>query len=205
MKPFILLTCAAALAAATLSSVSCAAPAETKTEAKPEAKPENKENKTMHDFSALDIAGKEHKLSEYKGKTVLIVNTASRCGFTKQFDGLEKLYQANKDKDFVILGFPSNDFGAQDPGTNEEIIQFCKANYGVTFPMMSKIAVKGEAAHPLYQWLTSKESNPQFGGPIGWNFTKFLINKDGAVVARFDSKTEPMSDAVKEALARELK
>lgn len=200
MKPFLLLACAA------LTSVSCAAPVENKPVAKPETKTTaKKETMTLHDFTMLDIAGKERKLSEFKGKTVLLVNTASQCGFTRQFDGLEKLYKANKDKGLVVLGFPSNDFGAQDPGSNDEIATFCKVNFGVSFPMFSKIVVTGDNSHPLYQWLTSKESNPQFAGPIGWNFTKFLINKDGAVVARYDSKVEPDGAEVKAALEKELK
>lgn len=205
MKPFLLLTCVAAFAGA-----GCAAPAAPTTDtpkpaAKPEPKPEAKKAMTLHDFKMLDITGKERNLSEFKGKTVLVVNTASHCGFTHQFDGLEKLYQANKDKGFIILGFPSNDFGAQDPGTNDEIATFCKANYGVTFPMFSKIVVKGEGQNPLYTWLTSKESDPNFAGPIGWNFTKFLVNKEGVVVGRFDSKVEPGSDEMKGAVANELK
>jgi glutathione peroxidase len=129
---------------------------------------------------------------------------ALQTRFTRQFDGLEKLYQAYKGKGFVILGFPSNDFGAQDPGTNEEIATFCKANYGVTFPMFSKIVVKGEGQHPLYKWLTEKETDPNFAGPIGWNFTKFLVNKEGAVVARFESKVEPGSAEIKAAVEKEI-
>ena len=160
---------------------------------------------SISDFTLPRLDGTPQNLAAYAGKPVLIVNTASRCGYTRQFDGLEKLYQAYKAKGFVILGFPSNDFGAQDPGTNEEILQFCKANYGVTFPMFSKITVKGEAAHPLYKWLTSKETDPNFAGPIGWNFTKFLINKDGVVVARFESKIEPGGPEIKAALEKELK
>jgi glutathione peroxidase len=200
MKPFLMLACAA------LTGISCAAPVEKKPVTQPENKATaKKEAMTLHDFTLPDITGKERKLSEFKGKTVLLVNTASQCGFTRQFDGLEKLYKANKDKGLVVLGFPSNDFGAQDPGSNEEIATFCKVNFGVSFPMFSKIVVTGEGAHPLYKWLTSKESNPQSAGPIGWNFTKFLINKDGAIVARYDSKTEPDGAEIKTALERELK
>ncbi|HEX8551381.1 MAG TPA: glutathione peroxidase [Abditibacteriaceae bacterium] len=158
----------------------------------------------MHSFKVKDIAGKDVNLADYKGKTVLLVNTASRCGFTKQYDGLEKLYKANKDKDFVILGFPSNDFGGQEPGSDEEIATFCKANFGVTFPLFSKIAVKGDNAHPLYKWLTSEKENPNFAGPVGWNFTKFLINKEGEVVARFASNDAPESDKVQSAVAKAI-
>lgn len=209
MKPLALLVCAAALAGISCAGISCAAPAAPaadaprpdKTQVKTEPK---KEPMSLHDFTMLDITGKERKLSEFKGETVLVVNTASHCGFTPQFDGLEKLYQAYKEKGFVILGFPSNDFGAQDPGTNAEIATFCKANYGVTFPMFSKIVVKGDGQHPLYHWLTSKDTDPSFAGPIGWNFTKFLVNKEGVVVARFESKITPGGPEIKSALEKEL-
>jgi len=129
-------------------------------------------------------------LSDYKGKVILVVNTASKCGFTPQFEGIEVLYKKYKDKGFVILGFPSNQFANQDPGSNKEILEFCSLNYGVTFQMFEKIDVNGAKAHPLYKFLVNlKDKN--LSGKIKWNFTKFLINKNGEVIKRFDSQTEP--------------
>ena len=139
------------------------------------------------------IDGEEKALSDYKGKTLLIVNTASRCGFTPQYKSLETLYEKYKDRGFEILGFPSNDFMGQEPGTNEEIKEFCSLKFHVTFPMFSKIDVKGKNIDPLYAYLT-KEAG--FNGDISWNFNKFLIDSDGKVVARFDSRTDPLSDKV---------
>lgn len=147
--------------------------------------------KSIYDIEATTISGEMIKLEEYKGKTLLIVNTASKCGFTGQYDGLQKLYETYEDRGLVILGFPSNDFMKQEPGSNEEIASFCKLNYGVTFPMFGKISVKGDDQHPLYTYLTAKETNPEFGGKISWNFNKFLISKDGNIVGRFGSRTKP--------------
>jgi glutathione peroxidase len=130
------------------------------------------------------IDGKPVDLSSYKGKVVLVVNVASRCGYTKQYDGLQKLYDTHKDKGFVILGFPANDFGAQEPGTDAEIAEFCSTKYAVTFPMFSKITVKGDGKAPLYKALT-EAADPK--GEVGWNFEKFLIGKNGTVIARFKS------------------
>src|SRR5699024_24637 len=127
---------------------------------------------SVYDFSAKTIQGDEKSLADYKGKTLLIVNTASKCGFTPQYEGLEKLYQTYKDRDFVVLGFPCNQFKNQDPGTNEEISEFCEVDFGVSFPMFSKVDVKGENAHPLYNYLT-KEAKGMFTKDIKWNFTKF--------------------------------
>jgi len=121
----------------------------------------------------------------------LIVNTASKCGFTGQYEGLQALYDQYKEQGLVVLGFPSNDFLRQEPGTNEEIKSFCKINYGVTFPLFAKIAVKGKEQHPLYHYLTSAETNPEHSGKITWNFNKFLIDRDGLVMARFGSRTQP--------------
>ena len=143
------------------------------------------------DFSATDIDGKPVALSSFAGKAVLVVNTASRCGFTPQYEGLEALYERYKNSGLVILGFPSNDFLGQEPGNEQEIKNFCTLNYNVSFPMFSKIKVNGKSAHPLYQWMTDKGSNPQFGGKITWNFNKFLIGPDGKVLARFDSAVKP--------------
>ncbi len=151
--------------------------------------PADKE-KTIYDFSAVTMNGSNKFLSEYKGKVILIVNTASKCGFTPQFEGLEALYKKYKDKGFVILGFPSNQFLSQDPGSNKEILEFCTLNYGVTFQMFEKIDVNGAKAHPLYNYLVNlKDKN--LSGKIKWNFTKFLINKNGEVTKRFEPKIEP--------------
>ena len=138
----------------------------------------------IYDFSMLKADGTYQPLSDYRGKTVLIVNTASKCGFTKQFAGLEALYKKFKERGFVILAFPCNQFLKQDPGTNEEIQNFCKINFGVTFPVFAKIDVRGKTQNPLYNYLT-KESGPDFKGAIKWNFTKFLIDKDGNIVKRY--------------------
>ena len=148
--------------------------------------------KNFYDIDAQTIAGKTVKMGDYKGKTLLIVNTASRCGFTGQYEELEELYETYKDRGFVILGFPSNDFMGQEPGSNDEIAQFCKLNYGVTFPMFAKVRVKGSDQHPLYIYLTSKETNPEFAGKISWNFNKFLVSPEGRIVARFGSRTKPL-------------
>jgi glutathione peroxidase len=149
------------------------------------------------------IDGKPVDLSAYKGKVVLVVNVASQCGYTKQYAGLQKLYDARKDKGFVILGFPANDFGAQEPGSDAEIARFCSANYGVTFPMFSKITVKGAGKAPLYKALT-EAADPK--GEVSWNFEKFLIGKDGAVIGRFKSGVAPddakLVAAIETALAK---
>jgi len=154
----------------------------------------------IYDFNMVDIQGDTLQLSEYTGKVLLIVNTASKCGFTYQYEGLEKLYKTYKDRGFVILGFPANNFLKQEPGSNEEIATFCSINYGVSFPMFSKISVRGKEMHPLYKYLTSKETNPEFGGKISWNFNKFLISKEGKVINRFGSKDKPESEKIIEAI-----
>jgi glutathione peroxidase len=151
---------------------------------------------SLYDFVADDIDGTPRSLSAYKGKVVLVVNVASKCGFTYQYEGLETLYQTYKDRGLVILGFPSNDFLGQEPGSEDEIKNFCTLTYGVSFPMFSKIVVKGDKAHPLYKYLVSKESNGKFGGAITWNFNKFLIGRDGTTLARFGSKDEPMGSSM---------
>jgi glutathione peroxidase len=148
------------------------------------------EDMSIYDFKVKNIAGKEVSLSDYKGKTILIVNTASKCGFTPQFEGLQKLYDTYKEKDFVILGFPCNQFLSQDPGSNDDIQQFCSINYGVTFPMFAKIKVNGKDAHPLYKFLKSQKKTG-ISSRIKWNFTKFLVDKDGNVIARFAPSYEP--------------
>jgi glutathione peroxidase len=158
------------------------------------------EAKTIFDLTMTDIDGNAVPLSRFKGKVILIVNVASKCGFTPQYKGLETLYAAKKNEGFTILGFPSNDFLWQEPGTDSEIKQFCSLSYGVTFPMFSKITVKGKEMAPLYRILTSKETDPDYSGAITWNFNKFLIGRDGAIIARFDSKDEPLSDRVLSAI-----
>ncbi len=134
------------------------------------------------------ITGDSASLNDYKGNVVLIVNVASKCGFTKQYEGLEKLYRNKKDKGFVVLGFPANNFANQEPGTNEEILDFCQTNFGVTFPMMAKISVVGEDMHPLYKYLTEDSNLP---GEVKWNFNKFLLDRDGNLIARYESKVAP--------------
>ena len=135
--------------------------------------------KSVYEFTMKDIDGKDVKLETYKGKVALIVNTASQCGYTPQYEGLEKIYGKYKDQGFVVLGFPANNFGGQEPGTNAEIKEFCTLKYKTTFPVFAKISVKGEDQHPLYKYLTSAETNPKFAGDIKWNFNKFLIDKIG--------------------------
>jgi glutathione peroxidase len=159
---------------------------------------------SIYDFTMKDITGNDVKLDEYKNKVILIVNTASKCGFTYQYEGLEKLYETYKDSGFVILGFPANNFLKQEPGTNEEIAEFCQMNYGVTFPMFEKISVKGKNIHPLYNYLTSKDAGHDFGGKISWNFNKFLISKDGVIINRFGTKIKPESDKIIKAIEAAL-
>ena len=159
----------------------------------------------MHEFTLNSIDGKPAPLSAYQGKVVLIVNVASRCGFTPQYAGLEALYEKYKDRGFAILGFPANNFGGQEPGTNEEIKTFCSTKYNVTFPMYSKISVKGEDQAPLYQYLTDKQANAATGGEVQWNFTKFLVDKSGKVVARFEPKVTPDSPDVAGAIEKALR
>ncbi len=139
-------------------------------------------------FKTID--GKETNLSAYKGDVVLVVNVASKCGFTPQYKGLEQLYEKYKDRGFVIIGFPANNFGGQEPGTDQEIKQFCTSTYSVTFPMMSKISVTGKDIHPLFAYLTEQSGLP---GPIKWNFSKFLLDKQGRLVARYPSEIDPMN------------
>lgn len=161
--------------------------------------------KSVYEFTMKDIDGKDVKLDNYKGKVSLIVNTASKCGLTPQYEGLQALYDKYKDKGFVILGFPANNFMGQEPGTEKEIKDFCTLKYNVTFPMFSKISVKGTDQHPFYTYLTNKESNPGFDGDITWNFEKFLVGKDGKVIARFSPKTKPDDPKIAEAIEKALK
>ncbi|MBI9102038.1 MAG: glutathione peroxidase [Spirochaetales bacterium] len=147
-------------------------------------------SESIYEYSALNSKGEEISLSEYRGKTLLIVNTASKCGFTPQYDGLQKIYKEYEEQDFIILGFPCDQFAHQEPGTDEEISQFCKINYGVTFPLFSKINVNGKNTHNLYKYL-KKELPGTFSQKIKWNFTKFLINSDGVPVKRFSPRVKP--------------
>jgi glutathione peroxidase len=157
------------------------------------------------DFTLNSIEGQPAPLNSYKGKVVLIVNVASRCGFTPQYTALEATYRKFKDQGFVILGFPANNFLSQEPGTDAEIQQFCKRTYDVTFPMFSKISVKGNDQAPLYKFLTDKTANPSTGGDIKWNFTKFLVGRDGTILARFEPAVTPDSSQVIGAIEGALK
>ena len=153
-------------------------------------------NKTLYDFKVTDIEGKEFDMTQLKGKKVMIVNTASECGFTPQYKELEMLYEKYKDKNFVIIGFPANNFGGQEPGTNTEIKSFCSKNYGVTFQMMSKISVIGDDIAPIYNWLQNKSENGVNDGTVKWNFHKFLIDENGKWIRSVGSKTKPMNDEI---------
>ena len=158
---------------------------------------------SIYDFEARQINGKDIALSKFKGKVMLIVNTASKCGFTPQFGGLEELYKSYSGKGLVVLGFPCNQFGSQDPGADGEIADFCQVNYGVSFPMMGKIDVNGPAAHPLYKWLSSEAPGLLGSKGIKWNFTKFLVGKDGQVIRRYapTDKPEDLAKDIEAALA----
>jgi glutathione peroxidase len=158
----------------------------------------------IYSFTLNSIDGKPAPLADYKGKVVLVVNVASQCGYTPQYSALQATYQKYKDQGFVILGFPANNFGAQEPGTNEEIKTFCTRKYSVTFPMYAKISVKGEDQAPLYAYLT-KETGPGITGEIKWNFTKFLVDRNGKVVQRFEPAVTPDSKEVTAAIEKELK
>jgi glutathione peroxidase len=158
----------------------------------------------FYSFTLNDIDGKTVSLSQYEGKVLLVVNVASKCGFTGQYAGLQSLYEKYKDQGFVVLGFPANDFLGQEPGSNSEIKAFCSAKFNVSFPMFEKISVKGQEMHPLYRYLTNPNENGEFGKPIGWNFTKFLIGKDGRTVARFASTVEPLDAKVVTAVEKAL-
>ncbi len=161
--------------------------------------------RSLYDFTLDDIDGNAVSLSRFKGKALLIVNVASRCGFTGQYEGLEALYRRYKERGLVVLGFPANDFLGQEPGTNEQIKEFCSTRFGVTFPMFAKISVKGRDMHPLYDYLTSKQTNPSFGGPITWNFNKFLVGRDGRIVGRFRTQDEPGGELIVEAVEAALR
>jgi len=160
---------------------------------------------SVHEFTMDAINGTPTPLASYKGKVMLVVNVASQCGYTYQYEGLQALYLKYKDQGLVIAGFPANNFGAQEPGSNAEIGAFCKSKFGVTFPMFSKISVKGSDKAPLYQFLTDKSANPKTGGEIPWNFTKYLVDRNGKVLARFDAPVEPESPELTSAIEAALK
>ena len=163
------------------------------------------EAKSVYDFTLKDIDGKDVKLISFKGRVVMIVNVASKCGFTPQYEGLQKVYAKYQSQGFVILGFPANNFMGQEPGTNEEIKTFCSTKYNVSFPIFSKISVKGSDINPLYKFLTDKTTDPDFGGDIGWNFNKFLVDRNGKIIARFSSPDKPESEKVTRAIENALK
>jgi len=152
--------------------------------------------RSMYEFSMKDIDGETVPLNSFKGRVTMIVNTASKCGLTPQYEGLQRLYDRYRDRGFVVLGFPANIFLGQEPGSDAEIKDFCTLNYNVTFPMFSKISVKGGDQHPFYTYLTHKETNPQFAGDITWNFEKFLIDKDGRIIGRFAPSTLPEDPSI---------
>ena len=158
----------------------------------------------IYEFTQNSIDGQPSSLGAYKGKVMLLVNVASKCGFTPQYKALESVYEKYKDQGLVIIGFPANNFMGQEPGTNEEIKTFCSRTYNVTFPMMSKISVKGDDKAPLYQFLTDASANPSTGGEIKWNFTKFLVDREGKVIARFEPKVTPDSTEVIAAIEQAL-
>ncbi|MBK9263328.1 MAG: glutathione peroxidase [Polyangiaceae bacterium] len=155
---------------------------------------------SLYDFTMKDIWGADKSLADYRGKVVLVVNVASQCGFTPQYEGLEKLYEKYSDKGLVVAGFPANDYGAQEPGTDSEIATFCTSKYGVKFPMFSKITVKGSGKHALYAFLTQAEP----AGEVKWNFEKFLVGKDGQVITRFPSSVAPEDEKLVQAIERAL-
>ncbi len=157
---------------------------------------EQETGKTLHDFTALDIHGDRFDLATLKGKKVLVVNVASKCGLTPQYEELQALYEKYKDNDFVVIGFPANNFNEQEPGTNAEIMEFCGVNYGVTFPMMSKISVAGDDQAPLYQWLTRKSENGILDQEVTWNFQKYMVDEEGKLVDVVLPRESPMSEKI---------
>lgn len=164
-------------------------------------KQHQQETKTLYDFRVKTIDGEEKSLADYKGKVLLIVNVASKCGFTPQYEGLETLYRKYKDRGFVVLGFPANNFLSQEPGTDAEIKTFCTTNYNVTFDMFSKISVKGKDIHPLYKFLTEESD---FSGSVKWNFQKYLVNRNGVVVGKFAPTTKPTDPELIKAIESQL-
>jgi glutathione peroxidase len=160
--------------------------------------------KSIHDFSAKTIDGKTRNLADYRGKVALIVNVASECGLTPQYDGLEKLHETYAGRGLAVLGFPANEFGSQEPGTDAQIQTFCTTRFGVKFDMFSKVKVKGPGIDPLFAYLTGADTNPKFSGDIKWNFNKFLVGKNGEVLARFEPQVDPTSAEVTGAIEKAL-
>ncbi len=165
---------------------------------------EGKKVPAVLSFKMTGLDGKEVDLAKYQGSVVLIVNVASECGYTPQYEALQALYAKYATKGMVILGIPCNQFGGQEPGSNKEIAEFCQKNYGVTFPLLAKVDVNGDNACPLYQFLTNKTTNPKFAGKIGWNFEKFLVARNGEVIAHFASNIDPDSEAFRKAILTEI-
>jgi glutathione peroxidase len=168
------------------------------------AQTSSKKPSSVLNFTLKDIDGKEVPLAKFQGKVLLFVNTASQCGYTPQYKGLQDVYQKYKDQGFEVLAFPANEFGAQEPGTDGQIKEFCSSNYKVTFPLFSKIVVKGKGIHPLYEFLTSESTDPKFAGPIPWNFSKFLVNRKGEVIGRFQPGVKPESAELTAAIEKAL-
>jgi glutathione peroxidase len=156
--------------------------------------------KTIHDFQMKTIDGQAQKLADYRGQVLLVVNVASKCGLTPHYEGLEALYEAKKDQGFAVLGFPCNQFGGQEPGSDADVAAFCSTRYGVRFPMFSKIEVNGAGRAPLYAWLTAAETKPDGPGDVAWNFAKFVVGKDGQVKARFNPRVAPDDPALRSAI-----
>ena len=204
MKTYLKLACAfaaiATLAIGALFALRQPTIGNAQTKPKPDAT-----MKSIYDIPLKTIDGKPATLAEYKGKVLLIVNVASQCGYTPQYEGLEKVYEQYQSKGLVVLGFPANNFGGQEPGAEAEIKTFCSTKYGVKFPMFAKLSAAGADIHPLYKFLTEKETNPNFAGKINWNFNKFLIDKNGNPIARFDSADKPESAKVTQAIEQALK
>ena len=193
MKHYLILACSVMLL------VSCQNNAQTKTVAvniNTSTMTTVTKQESIHQFKVIDLYGKEFDFSTLKGKKILIVNTASECGLTPQYKDLESIYSKYKDKNFVIVGFPANNFGGQEPGSNQEIAQFCKMNYGVSFPMMGKISVKGNDMHPLYQFLTQKNKNGLQDSEVEWNFQKYLLDENGHLVKVLSPRVLPTDDAI---------
>ena len=172
---------------------------------KPSEVRQSDSNSALYSFKMKDIDGWPVALSRYEGKVLLVVNVASECRFTDQYANLQRLYMKYRDRGFVVLGFPANNFGSQEPGTDAEIKEFAVHQFNIMFPLFSKISVKGEDIHPLYQCLTNPETNGEFGGPITWNFNKFLIDRNGKTIARFPSEIDPLDPRITEAIEAALK
>jgi glutathione peroxidase len=185
-------------------AVALAKPGDQKDVVREPSKMPAKQSQSALDFKVKTIDGKDVNLSDYKGKVVLMVNTASKCGLTPQYKGLQALYDKYKDQGLVVIGFPANNFNGQEPGTEAEIKEFCSTKYNVTFPMMSKISVKGDDKHPLYQYLTEGKAGEDFKGDVEWNFAKFLVDRNGNVMARFSARTTPDSPQVTETVEKAL-